>query len=133
MILFCGSIASLTVNWIWVNLPFSFMGLRGRQAVLFGDFTLLQTFLLPHPYLALWITGFLSQAVSTALLLPANVGSKRYVGILLIFSGVMTTTLTMLIMWRWLFSPNLVMMYTLGLVCGLTPIVLGFIHLIVNR
>ncbi|GBC71347.1 hypothetical protein HRbin02_01128 [Candidatus Calditenuaceae archaeon HR02] len=133
LILFAGSISSLAVNWVWVNLPFSSMGLKGRQSVLFGDLTLLQTLLLPHPYLALWVTGFLLQAASTSLFLLTSVGSKRYVGILLISSGVVTTTLIMLIMWRWLFSFNLVAMYALGLLSGLTPIVLGLIHLIWSR
>ncbi|MEM4290352.1 MAG: hypothetical protein QXQ48_08825 [Nitrososphaerota archaeon] len=133
LILFAGSTASLIVNWIWVNLPFSSMGLRGRQGVLFGDFTLLQTFLLPHPYLVLWVTGFILQAVSTVLLLLTSVGPKRYVGILLMSSGVVTTILATLIMWRWLFSFNLFVMYALGLLSGLTPIALGFVHLISPR
>lgn len=133
LILFAGSIASLVVNWVWVNLPFSSMGLRGRQAVLFGDYTLLQTFLLPHPYIAFWAIGFLLHAVSTVLLLLTSVGLKRYVGILLILSGFMTTTLAVLVMWRWLFSSNLVLMYALGLLSGLTPIALGFAHLISGK
>lgn len=38
------SVFSILANFMWVTLPFYFYGLRGRSGVLYGQYTLLQTF-----------------------------------------------------------------------------------------
>lgn len=47
------AILSIAANLEWVNLPFSFYGLHGRSGVLYGEYTLLQTFYF-HPAGGLW-------------------------------------------------------------------------------
>lgn len=52
-IAFILSVLSILVNLEWVALPFSFYGLGGRSRILYGQYTLLQTFSF-HPIGWLW-------------------------------------------------------------------------------
>ena len=52
-IAFTLSVLSILVNLAWVALPFSFYGLGGRSRILYGQYTLLQTFSF-HPIGWLW-------------------------------------------------------------------------------
>jgi hypothetical protein len=54
------AILSIVANLEWVSLPFSFYGLRGRSGVLYGDYTLLQTFYF-HPSGRVWWVLFVVQ------------------------------------------------------------------------
>ncbi len=47
------SVLSIIVNFVLVTLPFYFYGLRGRSGVLYGQYTLLQTFSF-HPSGWVW-------------------------------------------------------------------------------
>jgi hypothetical protein len=47
------AILSILANYEWASIPFSFYGLRGRSGVLYGDYTLLQTFYF-HPLGRVW-------------------------------------------------------------------------------
>lgn len=49
------SASSILLNSVWVVLPFYFYGLRGRSGVLYGQYTLLQTFSF-HPTGWVWWT-----------------------------------------------------------------------------
>lgn len=117
------SAASLIVNWLWINIPLSSLGVSGRQAILYGRITLLQTFLYPHPYMILWVTGFSLNLL--AIFFLSREHYRMISPIILIASGLSTLLLWVLIMSRWSFSTALVPMYTLGLPTALIPILGG--------
>jgi hypothetical protein len=52
-IAFILSVLSILANLEWVTLPFSFYGLSGRSRILYGQYTLVQTFSF-HPIGRLW-------------------------------------------------------------------------------
>jgi len=119
-----GCLVSLALNWVWTTTPFSRFGLRGRMAALFGDFTLLQTFLLPHPYIILWLSALSLLLIFLALMYSVGLRT-RPAGILLILSGFLTVSLSYMIMDSWQYAPSLTGMYVLGFTSGAIPLLLG--------
>ncbi|MEM4316196.1 MAG: hypothetical protein QXT66_07615 [Nitrososphaerota archaeon] len=111
-----------------MNLPLSELGLSGRQAIIFGKITLLQTLLYPHPYVIPWAAGFSLQFFCPVLLLLNR--RRMFESMTLTFSGLSTLAFWLLVMERWNYSPKLVPMYALGLPASLVPLSLGIIQLL---
>lgn len=122
------TVLSLIINWILVNLPLSEFGLTGRQAIIFGKVTLLQTFLYPHPYLIPWAAGFVLQMLSLPLII-LSVGRKLQT-IITFSAGMSTIALWFLIMERWSYSGSVTPMYVLGLPASLIPFTLGLLGIL---
>ncbi|GBC68418.1 hypothetical protein HRbin01_00099 [archaeon HR01] len=119
------SAASLIINWLWINMPLSAFGVSGRQAILYGRITLLQTFLYPHPYMILWASGFSLNILAILLLASARYRKISLPPVILMAAGLSTLLLWLLIMSRWNFSTALAPMYMLGLPTALIPILGG--------
>ncbi len=75
------SVLSILANLEWVTLPFSFYGLVGRSRILYGQYTLIQTFSF-HPTGWLWWTLFGLQAFAVlAAAAGALTGLRRAVSL----------------------------------------------------
>lgn len=118
---------SLILNWLWVNLPLSVLGVSGRQAIIYGRITLFQTFLYPHPYIIPWASGFLLNILHILLLVSSRRRHSLLSVIIPFSSGLSTMMLWLLIMHRWNFSMMLAPMYTLGLPAATIPLFEGLL------
>jgi len=118
------AILTILANLYWVSLPFSFYGLRGRSGVLYGEYTLFETFYF-HPVGQVWWV-LLGLQVFAAVVALANVRGLKPVVRLLIF-GVPAVGLLLLDLYIALRWSTLVFwsMYALGVVSGLLSVGAG--------
>lgn len=93
---------ALVVNAVWVSLPFSFYGLMGRPKILFGQLTLLETFLLPHPLLVPWGLATALQVASLLLPLAPYTAATRTAAIATnTLSGIALVALSLQLVAKW--------------------------------
>ena len=71
------SVLSVVVNLEWVTLPFSLYGLGGRSRILYGQYTLLQTFSFHPTGLLWWILIGLQTFAVLAAATGALIGLRR--------------------------------------------------------
>ena len=105
---------SILLNSVWVTLPFSFYGLRGRSGVLYGRYTLLQTFSF-HPTGWVWWT-LVGLQVFAVLTVASGVSASlsRFLRLsLLITPAIGLLLLDAYIAYRW-GTPALWTMYVIG-------------------
>jgi hypothetical protein len=109
---------SILSNLEWATLPFSFYGLRGRSGVLYGDYTLLQTFSF-HPSGWIW-WALLGLEVFATLMIAADAApSDLGVAVsIFVLPGIGILSLDAYIAYRW-GTLELWRMYVLGAVPAL--------------
>lgn len=118
------SAISLLINLVWVSLPFSFYGLRGRSGIIYGIYTLFTTFSI-HPVGLLWWTLIVFQVFASVLV----VGNVLNVGPILRFGtqglpGILQLLLDVYVAGRWA-TMELWAMYAIGAFPGLLLLASG--------
>jgi hypothetical protein len=112
------AVLSILTNIEWVILPFSFYGLHGRPEVLYGKYTLLQTFSF-HPIGWVWWVLVGLQLFAILAVVAGAVGRERIVTVITFASpAIGLLLLDVYIALRW-GDPSLWKMYALGAVPGI--------------
>lgn len=121
------SILSILANLEWVTLPFSFYGLRGRSGVLYGEYTLLQTFHFHYSGIFWWL--IIGLQVFSALIVGMNLSTLRAESkiVLFLLPAIMLLLLDIYVMQRWN-APVLWTMYAIGVVPALILIASGLCY-----
>lgn len=121
------AILSILSNLKWVTLPFYFFGLRGRSGVIYGSYTLLQTFSF-HPAGIVWWVLLGLQVFMTLAVAAGALGQDRTVRLL--GFGLLAIALLMLdayVAVRWN-AISLWKMYAIGTVPGILSLGSGICH-----
>jgi len=113
------SVFSILANLEWVTLPFSFYGLVGRSRVLYGQYTLMQTFSF-HPTGWLWWTLFGLQAFTVlAAASGVLIGLSRALRLgVFLLPAVGLFVLDVYVAFRW-GTPSMWLMYLIGVIPSL--------------
>jgi hypothetical protein len=113
------SVFSILANLEWVTLPFSFYGLVGRSRVLYGQYTLMQTFSF-HPTGWLWWTLFGLQAFTVlAAASGVLIGLSRALRLgVFLLPAVGFFVLDVYVAFRW-GTPSMWLMYLIGVIPSL--------------
>jgi hypothetical protein len=121
------AVLSILTNIEWVILPFSFYGLRGRPGVLYGRYTLLQTFSF-HPIGWVWWVLVGLQVFAILAVAAGAVGRERIVQVITFaLPAIGLLLLDVYIALRW-GDPSLWEMYALGAVPGILLLGSGGCH-----
>ena len=109
---------SILANFEWVVLPFSFYGLYGRPGILYGSYSLIQTFSF-HPTGWVWWALVGLQVFAGLTVVVGTVAPERIVGIITFaLPAIGLLLLDAYIALRW-GAPSLWKMYALGAVPGI--------------
>ena len=118
---------SILANLEWVVLPFSFYGMRGRPGILYGSYSLIQTFSF-HPIGWVWWVLFGLQVFGILTASTGAVAPERIVRIITFaLPAIGLLLLDVYIALRW-GDPSLWEMYTLGAVPGILLLGSGVCH-----
>ena len=109
---------SILANFEWVVLPFSFYGLHGRSEILYGSYSLIQTFSF-HPTGWVWWALVGLQVFAVLTVVVGTVAPERIVRIItLALPAIGLLLLDAYIALRW-GAPSLWKMYALGAIPGI--------------
>ena len=112
------AVLSLLANLEWVILPFSFYGLHGRPGILYGRYSLIQTFSF-HPVGWVWWALVGLQVFAILTLAADTVAPERIVRVITFaLPAIGLLLLDAYIALRW-GAPSLWKMYTLGAIPGM--------------
>jgi hypothetical protein len=121
------AVLSILSNLEWVTLPFYFFGLRGRSGVIYGRYTLFQTFSF-HPAGVVWWVLLGLQVFMTLAIFAGSIGRDRALSLLSL--GLPAIALLMLdayvaVRWNaiWLWK-----MYVIGAFPGILLLGSGILH-----
>lgn len=121
------AVLSLLANLEWVILPFSFYGLHGRPGILYGSYTLIQTFSF-HPVGWVWWALVGLQVFAILTVAADTVAPERIVRVITFaLPAIGLLLLDAYIALRW-GAPSLWKMYTLGAVPGILLLGSGVCH-----
>ena len=121
------AVLSLLANLEWVILPFSFYGLHGRPGILYGRYSLIQTFSF-HPVGWVWWALVGLQVFAILTLAADTVAPERIVRVITFaLPAIGLLLLDAYIALRW-GAPSLWKMYTLGAIPGMLLLGSGVCH-----
>lgn len=121
------AVLSLLANLEWVILPFSFYGLHGRPGILYGSYSLIQTFSF-HPVGWVWWALVGLQVFAVLTLAADTVAPERIVRVITFaLPAIGLLLLDAYIALRW-GAPSLWKMYTLGAIPGMLLLGSGVCH-----
>jgi hypothetical protein len=121
------AVTSILTNIEWVMLPFSFYGMHGRPGVLYGRYTLLQTFSF-HPIGWVWWVLVGLQVFAILAVVAGALGRERIVMVITFaLPAIGLLLLDVYIALRW-GDPSLWEMYTMGALPGILLMGSGVCH-----